>query len=116
MRRILLCQLSFCIRERIVWRLVERVTLRVRTRHDLGEILAESESPAWRIAKRREALIARVHVVSFDGRQRIEGLFDREGSQRREDGRLIVRFSNARIVACDVRFDSRNPVRYVEDD
>ena len=43
----------------------------------------------------------------------IEGVFDPE-SLRREDGRLVLRFFDARIVKCRAAFDGQNPVRYID--
>ena len=91
-----------------------KLTLRVRTENDLGELLAREESPAWVVAEDKENWITKVQIVNFDGTQMIEGVFDRHGSQRREDGRLILRFFDGRIVNCKVEFDARNPVRYIE--
>jgi|HubBroStandDraft_6_1064221.scaffolds.fasta_scaffold859866_1 hypothetical protein len=89
-------------------------TLRLRTRHDLLELLADGQSPAWKIAKDKEQRIGEVHIVNWRGTQRIEATFDKATSKRRDrDGRLIVGFSNARIVNCDVKFSSRNSVRYL---
>jgi len=81
---------------------------------DLRVLLAKEESPAWVIAEGNEPRITHVQIVNFDGTQMIEGIFDRNGSQRRDDGRLVVRFLDGRIVNCRVQFDSRNPVRYIE--
>lgn len=44
----------------------------------------------------------------------IEGLFD-PASPRREDGRLILCFFDAKIVNCNIEFEGQNPVRYIED-
>jgi hypothetical protein len=80
----------------------------------LLELLAHGESPAWVVAAGRVAKITNVHVVNWDGTQMIEGVFDPDSS-RREDGRLILWFFDARIVDCRVNFDCRNPVRYIQD-
>ena len=90
-------------------------TVQVRTRHNLLEVLAEGESPAWVIAPQRQAHIAHVQVVNWDGTQMVKGEFDPQ-SPRRTDGRLILRFLNACIVNCRVDFDGqeRNPIRYIE--
>ena len=91
-----------------------KLILRLRTRHDLREILAAEESPAWRIADEKNEQITHVQIVAFDGKQMIEGVFDRTGSYRREDGDLVVKFLDGRIVNCHTEFDGRNPVRYLE--
>jgi hypothetical protein len=44
----------------------------------------------------------------------IEGVFDRQASSCRDDGRLVLRFLDGRIVNCRVQFDGQNPVRYIE--
>jgi hypothetical protein len=95
-----------------------RMPVQVRTRDDLRELLAAGASSAWRISEDRREKITHVHVVNFDGTQRIEGVFDRNGSSRREeDGRLTLRFLDGRIVNCQVDFDGKQnqqPVHYLE--
>lgn len=91
-----------------------RLTLQVRTDDDLRELLTAQESPAWVVAEDKESHITHVQIVNFAGTQMIEGVFDRNGSQRRDDGRLVVRFLDGRIVNCRMEFDGRNPVRYIE--
>ncbi len=90
-----------------------KVTVQVRTENNLLELLARGESPAWVIADDRLDEITHVQIVNFEGTQMIEGVFDRTASTHREDGRVILRFLDGRIVNCAVTFDSRNPVRYV---
>ena len=90
-----------------------KVTIQVRTRDDLRELLAAEQSPAWVVSEERQQQITHVQVVDFDGRQMIEGVFDRSGSVRREDGRLVIGFLDGRIVNCNVEFESQNPVRYL---
>jgi len=91
-----------------------KLTVQVRTHDNLLDLLAQSESPAWVVAKDREPRITHVQVVNFDGTQMIEGVYDRVASERRDDGRLIIRFLDGRIVNCDVSFNVQNPVRFVE--
>jgi hypothetical protein len=91
-----------------------KLTVQVRTRDDLRDLLAAGESPAWVISEERQQQLTHVQIVNFEGTQMIEGIFDRTGSGRREDNRLILRFLDGRIVNCDVRFDGQNPVRYSE--
>lgn len=88
------------------------LTLQVRTHNNLLDLLALGESPAWKIDRKKEPKLAAVHIVNWIGTQRIEGTYDRATSERRKDGRLIVRFTDGRIVNCKVRF-SRNPIRYI---
>ena len=91
------------------------LTVQVRTRPNLLEVLANEESPAWVIAPKRQSHIAQVQVVNWDGTQMVKGEFDRKSS-RRTDGRLILRFLNACIVNCRVDCDDqeRHPVRSIE--
>ncbi len=67
------------------------------------------------VIRRCHVLITHVQVVNFDGTQMIEGVFARNASNRRDDGRLVVKFLNGQIVNCNVQFDGQNPVRYIED-
>jgi hypothetical protein len=91
-----------------------KLTVQVRPRDNLLELLAAGESPAWVVAEDREPRLTHVQVVNFDGTQMIEGVYDRTGSQRREDGRLVIRFLDGRIINCKVDFDGQNPVRIIE--
>ncbi len=91
-----------------------KLTVQVRTNDDLRKLLAAEESPAWVISAEREQSVTHVQIVNFEGTQMIEGVLDRSRSLRREDGRLVVRFLDGRIVNCNVQFDGRNPVRYIE--
>jgi hypothetical protein len=93
-----------------------KLVLQVRTRHNLLELLASGETPAWVVAEDREPLLTHVQVVNFDGTQMIEGVYDRSGSCRREDGRLVVRFLDGRIVNCKIKFAAQNPVRFISGD
>ncbi|NEP13125.1 MAG: hypothetical protein F6K14_23550 [Symploca sp. SIO2C1] len=90
-----------------------KLTLQVRTRQNLLELLAKGESAAWIVAEDKVHRITHIQVVNFDGTQMIEGLFDRNTSFRREDGRLVVKFLDAHIVNCNIQFDGQNPVRYI---
>jgi hypothetical protein len=91
-----------------------KLTVQVRTRDNLLELLANGESPAWVIAKKREDQITHIQIVNFEGTQCIEGVFDRNGSKRDKSdrGRLILKFIDGRIVNCEVKF-KRNVVRYI---
>lgn len=93
---------------------MSKLTIQVRTRDNLSELLNRGESPAWKVAKGNEKKITNVQVVNWDGTQMIEGVFD-PGSPRRDDGKLILRFFDAHIVNCNVTFEGRNPVRYIEE-
>jgi len=93
---------------------MSKLTIQVRTHDDLRDLLASGESPAWVISEERQGQVTHIQVVNFDGTQMIEGVFDRNGSGRRDDKRLILRFLDGRIVNCNVQFDGQNPVRYIE--
>ena len=90
-----------------------KLTVQVRARDNLMKLLAAGESPAWVISADKEPLLTNVQVVNWDGTQRIKAVYD-PASSRREDGRLVLRFFDGRIVNCDVQFDGQNPVRYIE--
>ncbi len=45
----------------------------------------------------------------------IDGVFDRNARSRRDDGRVVLRFLDDRIVNCRIQFDGQNPVRYIEE-
>ncbi|NEQ66651.1 MAG: hypothetical protein F6K21_14315 [Symploca sp. SIO2D2] len=91
-----------------------KLTLQVRTRDNLLELLARGESAAWIIAEDKFHRITHIQVVNFEGTQMIEGLFDHNASFRRDHGRLVVKFKDAHIINCNVQFDSQNPVRYID--
>lgn len=91
-----------------------KFTVQVRTHDDLRSLLASGESAAWVIAEVHQHQITHVQVVNFEGTQMIEGVFDRRASNRTDDGRLVLRFLDGRIVNCRVQFDGQNPVRYLE--
>ncbi|MCY7286251.1 MAG: hypothetical protein LH679_23085 [Cyanobacteria bacterium CAN_BIN43] len=90
-----------------------KLTLQVRTEDNLLGLLAKSESSAWVVAEDKVQKITHVQVVNFSGTQMIEGVFDRSASFRREDGRLVLKFLDERIISCDVQFVGQNPVRYI---
>lgn len=92
-----------------------KLIVQVRTNDDLCNLLAAGESPAWVIAPDKEKFITHVQIVKFDGTQMIEGIFDKNESRRRGDGRLILHFLDGRIVNCHVNFDGQNPVRYINE-
>ncbi|MFB2977335.1 hypothetical protein [Microseira sp. BLCC-F43] len=92
---------------------MSKLILQVRTRDNLLDLLAKSESAAWVVADDKIQKITHIQVVNFPGTQMIEGVFDRSTSYRRDDGRLVVKFLDGRIVNCSVQFDGQNPVRYI---
>ena len=91
-----------------------KLTVQVRTRDNLLELLAAGASPAWVVAAEREQLLTHVQIVNVEGTQMIEGVYDRAASERREDGDLVIRFLDGRIVNCRVGFPGRNRVHFIE--
>lgn len=89
-----------------------KLTLQVRTEDNLLEILMKGESCCWVVAEDKIQMITNVHVVNFDGKQMIQGIFDPD-SPVVDNGRLAVRFFDACIVNCEIEFESRNPVSYL---
>jgi hypothetical protein len=92
---------------------MQKLIIQVRTADSLLDLLKAQESGCWVVAQGKEQEITHVEIVSFDGSQRIEAVFNQNGSQRLEDGRLVIAFTDAYIRNCSVVFDSRNPVRYM---
>jgi hypothetical protein len=95
-----------------------KLTLQVRTRDNLLELLAQNQTSAWKVAKYRVQQITHVQVVNFEGTQMIEGIFERNASYYQDppnNNRLVVKFLDGRIVNCNVQFESDNPVRYIDD-
>lgn len=93
-----------------------KMTLQVRTRNNLLELLAKNESRAWVVDKNKFQHITHVQVVNFEGKQMIEAVFDRNASHYvwvEDKERLVIKFLDGRVVNCDVEFDGQNPVRYV---
>ncbi len=95
------------------------MTLRLRTRDSLTELLQAGKSGDWLIAKWREERIAKVQIFNWDGSLMLQASFDASKSQRTEEDRLIVGLSgeDARIVKCDppLKWVGQNPVNYVDD-
>jgi hypothetical protein len=95
-----------------------KLTLQVRTRDNLLELLAQNQTGDWIVARDRIPQITHVQVVNFEGSQMIEGIFDRNASYYLDspnDNRLLVKFLDGRIVNCNVHFTSDNPVRYIQE-
>ncbi len=93
-----------------------KLTLQVRTRDNLLELLSKNESGAWVVGKDKVQQITHVQVVNFEGTQMIEGVFDRSASHYvdvNDKDRLVIKFLDGRIVNCNVEFNGENPVRYV---
>jgi hypothetical protein len=99
-----------------------KVTLQVRTRDNLLELLAQNQTGDWRVARGRIEQITHVQVVNWDGTQMIEAVFDRNAShyidppdEKPDEKRLLVKFLDGRIVNCNIQFKGRGVVRYIED-
>lgn len=92
-----------------------KLTLQVRTRDNLLELLAKNQTGDWIVGKDRIEQITHVQVVNFDGTQMIEGVFDRNASfyDPSNPKRLLVKFIDGCIVNCNVKFSSENPVSYI---
>lgn len=95
---------------------MSKLTLQVRTRDNLLELLSKNESGAWVVGKDKVQQITHVQVVNFEGTQMIEGVFDRSASHYvvvNDKDRLVIKFLDGRIVNCNIEFNGENPVRYV---
>lgn len=96
------------------------LTLRLRTRNDLMELLQAGKSGAWKVAKGKEKQISRVQIFNWDGSMMLEASHDVSNSFRRsEDNRLVVALDSkdAKIVRCNPPFQwvGQNPVNYVNE-
>ncbi|MEM9247003.1 MAG: hypothetical protein AAGA67_14850, partial [Cyanobacteria bacterium P01_F01_bin.153] len=83
-------------------------TLQIRTRDNLLDLLLKGQSADWKVGQGKEQEITYVEIVNFAGSQRIEAKFDPENSYRLDNGRLVVAFTDGRIVNCQVSFDAQN--------
>ncbi|MHC5825139.1 MAG: hypothetical protein ACYT04_57140 [Nostoc sp.] len=92
---------------------MSKLILQVRTNDNLLNLLAKSESAAWIVADDKVQKITHVQIVNFPGTQMIEGIFDKNNSYRLDDGRLVLKFSDGRIVNCSIQFNAQNPVHYI---
>lgn len=94
------------------------LTLRLRTKNSLLELLQAGESGAWKVAKEKEQQIAKVQIFNWDGSLMLEASHDISNSRRREDNRLIVGLSreDAKIVLCNppLEWIGQNPVSYID--
>lgn len=91
-----------------------KLTIQVRTRDNLLDLLKANRSGNWIVARGKELESTDVEIVNFDGTQKIEGTFDAANSFRLDDSRLAIAFTNACIRNCNISFDGQNPVRYLE--
>lgn len=94
------------------------LTLRLRTKDNLMELLLAGKSGAWKIGKNKEQEISKVEIFNWDGSLKLEATFDLSNSCRTEDNRLVVGLSpeDSRIVRCDPPFEwvGQNPVKYFD--
>ncbi len=93
--------------------MMRKVTAQLRTRGMLQRILAVQEAPARVVSQDDELQITHVRIVSAAGTQMIEAVYDRRGSYRRADGKLVMRFCDGRILDCQADLASR-PVTLIK--
>lgn len=91
-----------------------KLTLQVRTKDNLLELLAKNETGDWLVGKEKIHLITHVQVLNWEGTQMIEGVFDRNASYYKDD-RLMVKFLDGRIVNCKVEVGGRFAFRYIQE-
>ena len=96
------------------------LTLRLRTKNNLMELLQAQKSGAWKVAKGKERHISRVQIFNWDGSMMLEAAHDLSNSYRRsEDNRLVVALDSkdAKIIKCDppLQWVGQNPVNYVNE-
>ena len=96
------------------------LTLRLRTKNDLMELLQAGKSGAWKVAKGKEKQISHVQIFNWDGSMMLVATHDVSNSFRRnEDNRLVVALDSkdAKIIKCDPPFQwvGQNPVNYVNE-
>ena len=95
-----------------------KLTLQVRTRDNLLELLAKNQTGDWKVGNHKIPLITHVQVLNWDGTQMIEGVFDRNASyylDPPDDDRLVVKFLDGRIVNCKVKVGDPFAFRYIEE-
>jgi uncharacterized protein YjhX (UPF0386 family) len=95
------------------------ITLRLRTKDSLPELLQQGKSGAWKVGKNREKQISKVQIFNWDGSLMLEATHDVFNSKRTEDNRLIVGLSSkdAKIVQCNppLKWVGQNPVNYLDE-
>ena len=96
------------------------LTLRLRTKNNLMELLQAGKSGAWKVAKGKEKQISHVQIFNWDGSMMLVAAHDVSNSFRRsEDSRLVVALDSkgAKIIKCDPLFQwvGQNPVNYVKE-
>ena len=79
------------------------LTLYLRTRNSLTELLLAEKSGDWVVEKGKEKQISRVIIYNWDGTLKLEASHDLSKSERLENHKLIVDLSSkdAKIVKCN---------------
>lgn len=96
---------------------MSKLTVRVRVKEDLTQLLKQGGGDWWKIAKFREQNLDKVEVYNWDGSLVIKADYDPKTSKRDESNRLYLGFKNAKIETVNppLKWQGRNPVNYVED-
>lgn len=96
---------------------MSKLTVRVRTRDNLTQLLKEGGSGWWTIAKFRDTNLGQIEVYNWDGTLVIKAEYNPQTSQRNENNKLYLGFKNAKIEAVNppLKWHGQNPVNYVED-
>jgi hypothetical protein len=96
---------------------MSKLTVRVRTKKDLTQLLKQGGSGWWTIASHRDANLAQIEVYNWDGSLVIKAEYDSQISKRNENNKLYLGFKNAKIETVNppLKWQGRNPVNYVED-
>ena len=96
---------------------MNELTIRVRTKDDLIQLLKEGGSCCWKIAKLRETKLKKIEVYNWDGSLVIKAEYNSHTSRRTDNNRLYLGFSNAKIKAVNppLKWHGQNPVNYVEE-
>lgn len=96
---------------------MSKLTVRVRTKKDLTQLLKQGGSGWWTIAKFRDENLTNIEVYNWDGSLVIKAEYDNKISQRNENNKLYLGFRNAKIETVNppLKWQGRNPVNYVED-
>lgn len=96
---------------------MSKLTVRVRTKKDLTQLLKQGGSGWWTIAKFRDENLTNIEVYNWDGSLVIKAEYDDKISQRNENNKLYLGFKNPKIEVVNppLKWQGRNPVNYVED-
>lgn len=96
---------------------MSKLTVRVRTKDDLIQLLQQGGSGWWKLDKFREENLTNIEVYNWDGSLVIKAEYEAQISQRNENNRLYLGFKNAKIETVNppLKWQGRNPVNYVEE-